>query len=174
MKRFSLILLMLVLVGMVYADGPRYRFRSRRALQSLWRKEQQENKSRSKSMYGRSMTPEELQGEGNMERDDSHSYGVVATNPFSNGEKDSKNPFSTGSSSSGLSAGISSGKTTDGGLHIIGDLPDISDQDNPFIGGTVDPDSGQGEGAPPVYPVGDGIPVMILLTAAFIAIKKRT
>ena len=49
MKRLFLILFLLLFLGTMYADGPRYRFKSRRALQNLWRKEMKENP---KGYYG--------------------------------------------------------------------------------------------------------------------------
>lgn len=175
MKRIFLISILLFFLGTVYADGPRYRFKSRRALQSLWRKEAMENPmSSDRNSRSRQLSSRELRGEDTEElTDGSHAYGVVvSSNPFENNNVTSSvDPFYT-------SGGGSRGKGdvpfipahTDDGPHIV-----TTDDPTGFItgGGTASNPSGQGYIAPPKPPVGEGLHILLILSAALIAIKKR-
>lgn len=178
MKRFFVILLVLMLVGSAYADGPRYRFKSRRALQSLWRNEMSENAKNVRIGQGRKLSAKELQGE-NADKEKSSVYGVVVADPFSDSPTVGRGLFST---SGGFSSdprtgtagqiGGNGGKTTGGGGRPLIDLPEIDPPFDPTTGGTVDPNPGQPY-APPRSPVGDGLPCLLIFSAMLIAIKKR-
>lgn len=173
MKRIFLISILLFFLGTVYADGPRYRFKSRRALQSLWRKETVEKRG----MDGydsnrRKLDAREQNGEGYNDKENFR-YGIVVENPFSNNmleNSDRENGDFDGGNYP-FSANKTRGKmVTDGGFHP---LYPLIDPGNPFIGGKTDPKTGQGEGAPPKPPVGEGLHILLILSAALIAIKKR-
>lgn len=184
MKRFFLISIMLLLIGAVYADGPRYRFKSRRALQSLWRREMLENPRDSRfNSRDRKLRPRELQGEGGDKmKHGSGAYGVIVDNPFENGdlqygdgsrsESGSKSPL-FGSPLHGIDIPPYPG-TTDDGPHIVIGKKDPDEPYNPFVGGTTTGGKGKEDPyAPPVMPIGDGIPVLLIFMATLIAIKKR-
>ena len=177
MKRLFLISFLLLFLGTMYADGPRYRFKSRRALQNLWRKEMKENP---KGYYGngksRDLSSREQLGEGDDERADRYQYGIVVADPFSDlklgneNDDDSDNGFYA-------KAGKINGKITDRGGNGL--KPYIKPgtgpitPNNPFIGGKVNPKKGQDRYEPPKSPVGDGLHILLILSAALIVIKKR-
>lgn len=176
MKRFFLISIMLLLIGAVYADGPRFRFKSRRALQTLWRNEMKENPNASGSAY-RKMSARELQGENADEMKKAERvYGVAAANPFEetmgavvgDGEGTGSGSGFGGNTGSGLPGAFDPNKT-DNGEHLIG-KPGTG---GPYIGGSTTSGQGQGYCATPYPPVGDGIHILLIFTAALIAIKKR-
>lgn len=165
MKRLFLITSLLLLLGTAYADGPRYRFKSRRALQNLWQNNEiSENHSFYKSHSARDLNANERNGLGIKSQNDRLTYGVVVENPFTGyklGRGDNDRESST----------FPFDKRTDGGEHL---KPGIQlDTINPHIGGNVDDPSGQGYIAPPYPPVGDGLPILLILSATLIAIKKR-
>lgn len=176
MKRLFLILFLLLFLGTMYADGPRYRFKSRRALQNLWRKEMKENP---KGYYGngksRDLSSREQLGEGNEGRADKFQYGIVVADPFSNSklgdrnDDDSDNGFYTG-------VGKIDGKITDGGeIFHPGKDPTKPNPDdpNPLITGKTGSGEGQLYGETPYPPVGDGLHILLILSAALVVIKKR-
>lgn len=174
MKRLFLISLLLLFVGTMYADGPRYRFKSRRALQSLWRKEMKENP---KGYYGngksRNLSSREQYGERYEGRADRYRYGIVVADPFSNlelgntgDENDDDNGFYT-------KTGKIDGKITDGGGSGFKPYIKPGTDTNPFIQGQIDPNTGQDRYEPPKHPVGDGLHILLILSAALIVIKKR-
>lgn len=181
MKRLFYIVVLLFLIGTVYAQGPRYRFKSRRALQSLWRKEMMENPQNfNYSGKGRKLNERERLGEGKDDKAGKSRYGVVVADPFSNvklgridkGYGDEEEDEEGGN---GIFNGYSAitkkpGGKTDDGPHITPWIPGVPD--NPYIGGSVG-ENGQPYVAPPKLPVGDGLPVLLILTATLIAIKKR-
>lgn len=169
MKRLLFILFMLLIFVSAHAEGPRYRFKSRRALQTLWRKEQIENSNNISN--GRKLSVKELQGE-NAENNNERSvtYGVVVADPFS------KSPMGGGmmkSSKPGGGVPVRGGGNTGGGIHPFDNpnLPSYPEPDDPFSGGTIDPNPGAGGYAPPKSPVGDGFHILLLF-AAFVVIKK--
>jgi len=177
MKRFFVILIMLMLVGATYADGPRYRFKSRRALQSLWRNEMAENAKDVRTGKGRKLSVRELQGESSEEENNKRAYGVVVADPFSDAPSSGKGLFSTTGTKGAIAPGTIGGNggttTGGGGGRPFIDLPDLpGDDPDPTAGGSVG-SGGQGGYAPPKTPVGDGLCCMIILSAMLIAIKKR-
>ena len=169
MKRFLFILFMLLLFVSAHAEGPRYRFKSRRALQTLWHNQQIENSNNISN--GRKLSVKELQGENaenNNER--SATYGVVVSDPFSKspmGGSILKNPNPAGG------VPVRGGGNTGGGAHHFDNpnLPSWPQPEDPFSGGNIDPNQGAKPYAPPKSPIGDGFHILLLL-AAFVAIKK--
>lgn len=183
MKRFFVISILLLMLGTVYADGPRYRFKSRRALQSLWRKEMMENPQKYNTKgKTRQLNPGERMGEGLYGRENDLRYGVVVSNPFAttnfdkivitddDEDDDEEENGGTSRRSKIDKKVVKKGGTTDD--NIFKPYVPPGSTVNPFVTGQVDTKSGQGYLEPPV-PVGDGLPILLLLTASLIAIKKR-
>lgn len=178
MKRLFLILFLLLFLGMAYADGPRYRFKSRRALQSLWRKEMKENP---KGYYGngrsRNLNQREQFGEGLDEKADKFQYGVVVSDPFSDVKLGDGNDENDGEDNGFYASKVvRGGKIVDGGSGGLRPyIPPGVDPTppNPFVTGQTGSGQGKGFGETPNPPVGDGLHIMIILSAALVVIKKR-
>lgn len=172
MKRIFLISFLLLFIGTMYADGPRYRFKSRRALQSLWRKEMRENP---KGYYGKSrnLSSREQSGEGVDGKADKFQYGIVVADPFSGTKLGDMDDGNDDDRDNGFYVNPGEiGKVTDnGGLRPAKDP--TKDNPNPYIQGQTGSGEGWGKYEPPGPPVGDGLHILLILSAALVAIKKR-